>query len=245
MRIYYLTHASYEGLGAIETWLKHNNFSTQGTRVDAGEPLPNLDEFDFLIVMGGPQSVANLAAYPYLIPEIELVRKAVHANKMVLGICLGAQILAAAMGAAVKPNQYKEIGVHPILFNLAGITDPIFAEFENPLSVLHWHGDTFEIPAEGILLASSVACAHQAFRVGKKAYGLQFHLDFTKESVEAILHHEAGLPSGPYISSAEQLLATDFATMHQQLFTILNRMITLANDASSNAIKRSGFSWTQ
>ncbi len=245
MRIHYLLHAAYEGLGAIETWLKQNNFGVQGTRVDAGESLPKLDDFDFLIVMGGPQSVANLDQYAYLIPEIDLVNKAVNANKVVLGICLGAQILAAAMGAKVKPNQHKEIGVYPILFNLAGITDPIFTEFENPLSVLHWHGDTFEIPHEGILLASSVACAHQAFRVGNKAYGLQFHLDFTQESVQSLLQHEATLQPGPYVSAADKLLAIDFTSMHQQLFTILNRMAELVKDQSSNSIKKSEFSWTQ
>lgn len=245
MRIHYLTHASYEGLGAIEAWFKQNNFNAKGTRVDIGEPLPTLDDFDFLIVMGGPQSVADLETYAYLIPEIDLVHKAVNANKLVLGICLGAQILAAAMGARVKPNLHKEIGVSPVLFNLTGIADPIFTEFENPMPVLHWHGDTFEIPHEGILLASSVACAHQAFRVGKKAYGLQFHLDFTQESVETLLHHEGGLPAGPYISSAEKLLATDFAALHRYLFTVLNRMVALAEDQSGNNLKKSEFSWTQ
>lgn len=244
MRIHYLTHAAFEGLGAIENWLNQNKLPAQGTRVELGEALPDLTDFDFLIVMGGPQSVAALSDYPYLIPEIDLIRQAVFANKAVLGICLGAQLLAAAMGARVKPNQHQEIGVHPVLFNLAGITDPVFKGFENPLSVLHWHRDTFEIPAEGILLASSVACAHQAFRVGKKAYGLQFHLDFTQESVQALLSREK-LPQGSYVSTAEKLLTTDFSQLQQHLFTLLDRMIKLAADQSQNTVKKSEFSWTQ
>jgi GMP synthase-like glutamine amidotransferase len=152
--------------------------------LDEGEPLPDWRDFDAIVAMGGPMSVNDEADHPWLRDEKALVREAVEAGTPFLGVCLGSQLLAAALGARVFPNPAgAEVGVLPVERTPAGRADPVVGALAEPLVSLQWHGDTFELPDGAELLASSPLARNQAFRVGERAYGVQFHLEVTAEQV--------------------------------------------------------------
>ncbi|MHB1464574.1 MAG: type 1 glutamine amidotransferase [Thermoleophilia bacterium] len=170
-----IRHAPHEGLGLIEKSLLDAEVDFR--YFSPGDPELDLLRSDFLIVMGGPWSVYD--NYRWLEPETRLIRRAVEEEVPVLGICLGAQLIAAALGASVYPCGNKEIGWYPLDVSDAGRRDPLFLHLEARETVFQWHGDTFDLPAGAELLASSPLCPHQAFRYGRSTYALQFHLEVT------------------------------------------------------------------
>lgn len=186
MRVGVLQHVPFEGLGSIGPWLQERGAEVGVCRLFAGDALPELADFDVLIAMGGPMSVNDDAQYPWLREEKRLAARAIAAGKGMLGICLGAQLMANAMGARVYPNAQKEIGWFPV-FGEGGETAP-FA-FPDAFTAFHWHGETFDLPPGAVRLAHSRACLNQAFRWGQRAVALQFHLETTPESADAILMH--------------------------------------------------------
>jgi GMP synthase (glutamine-hydrolysing) len=137
-----------------------------------------------LVVMGGPMNVDQTAQYPFLATEVELIRQALARRVPMLGICLGAQLLAKAAGAKVYPNRIKEIGWYSIDLSPAAATDPLLTGCGTSLDVFQWHGDTFDLPPGAVHLASSPACRNQAFRAGPCAYGLQFHIEMTAAMID-------------------------------------------------------------
>lgn len=185
MRIHCIQHVSFEGLGSIAAWLARNRHTVTGTLCEEPMTLPDVEAVDMLILMGGPMSVHDEGLFPWLRPEKEFVRRCIHAGKVVLGICLGAQLIAEVLGATVHPNPDKEIGWFPVQ-GLAPHDGGCFC-FGNTEMVLHWHGETFSLPEGATHLAASDACAHQAFQYGRRVIGLQFHLEATPESVEGML----------------------------------------------------------
>ncbi len=184
MRVHVLQHVPFEGLGSIEAWLHQRNASITWTRFFEADRLPALGALDFVIALGGPMSVNDEAQLPWLRDEKRFVADAVRAGKAVLGICLGSQLIANALGARVYPGSEKEIGWFPVR---AEMRSPDTFNFPTSTQVFHWHGETFDLPAEAIHLASSEACRHQAFQIGKRVLGLQFHLETTPESAAAII----------------------------------------------------------
>jgi GMP synthase (glutamine-hydrolysing) len=136
-----------------------------------------LDGLSGLIVLGGHMGVYETEKYPFLLEEMALIRSAISDNKPVLGICLGAQLLAGALGASVHPHTLTEIGWMPISLTPKGLSDPLFTGLGETITLLDWHGDTFELPEGADLLATSELCQQQAIRFGKNAYGIQFHLE--------------------------------------------------------------------
>jgi GMP synthase-like glutamine amidotransferase len=178
MRVLAFRHVPFEGLGHIQPALE-----SCGVGIDyvdlyhAGAAPPDTAPADGLIFMGGPMSVND--GLPYLEQEIAILRQALERGQPVLGVCLGSQLLARAAGARVYPNARKEIGWFDIWRTSAGAADPLLGELDSPQTVFHWHGETFELPPGAEWLAWSDACRHQAYRVGSKAYGLQFHLEVT------------------------------------------------------------------
>ena len=206
MRAHYLQHVPFEGLGSIEPWLLAVGYDIGHTRFFETVQLPEPDTIDLLIVMGGPMSVNDEADFPWLALEKSFIRQTVTAGKPVLGICLGAQLIASAMGARVYPNPVKEIGWLPIQAEATSGEDKF--QFPTEVEVFHWHGDTFELPAGAVRLAASEACTNQAFQLGSSVLGLQFHLETTIESARAIVAHcRAELQPAPYVQSETDILA--------------------------------------
>jgi GMP synthase (glutamine-hydrolysing) len=200
-RVLVLQHASCEPPGAFEDVLVARDAVIDRVELDLGEPLPSaLNGVDAIVAMGGPMSVNDEVERPWLADEKRLIATAVHAGVPFWGCCLGAQLLAAALGARVYPADAPEVGVLPVDPTAAGRADPVLGPCAWPLHALQWHGDTFDLPAEAVLLGSSDACEQQAFRWGRSAYGIQFHIEAGPEMVG----EWAALPA--YAASAESAL---------------------------------------
>jgi GMP synthase-like glutamine amidotransferase len=187
MRAHYFQHVPFEGLGSIEPWLVSNGYKLTNTRFFESADLPDPKAIDMLVVMGGPMSVNQEDKFPWLALEKQFVREIIRSGKAVLGICLGAQIIANALGAEVFPNPVKEIGWFPI-YAVDSIDGSAFG-FPPSETVFHWHGETFDLPPGAIRLAKSEGCENQAFQLGKRVVGLQFHLETTPESARDIVSH--------------------------------------------------------
>lgn len=181
-----LRHVEVEPLGLIETAIERRGATFAYVDIWDDDPVPeDLGRAHGLIVLGGPMSAYEAAAYPFLRQETRLIAAAVQDGRPVLGICLGAQLLAGALGAAVYPGRSgQEIGWDEIDRTASTDHDPLFDGAPSPLRVMHWHGDTFDLPPGAELLWTGRRYRHQAFRLGAKAYGLQFHLELTPELIE-------------------------------------------------------------
>lgn len=211
-----LTHVAHESPGRILGALERAGLSPDVRRLYAGDPVPAvpaaLDEHAALVVMGGPMGVADVgsASYPFLAPELELLRAAVRRDFPVLGTCLGAQLLAAAAGARVYPNvtgdpprPTREVGWGAVHFVVPPEEEPLLRGLDPAEMVLHWHGDTFDLPQGAALLASTLPCVNQMYRLGTRQVGLQFHVELEQTDVarwvEADRAYVVGAlgPSGP------------------------------------------------
>jgi GMP synthase-like glutamine amidotransferase len=182
MRILAFRHVPFEGIGLIEPALRAHGVEIEYADLyNANSPYPQPDAFHALLFMGGPMSVND--PLPYLQFETQSISQAVKRNQPVLGICLGSQLIAKALGARVYPNRQKEIGWYDVNLTGGGQNDPLFNGLPRTNSLFHWHGETFDLPAGATLLASSELCRHQAFRIGNFTYALQFHLEVTPEMI--------------------------------------------------------------
>jgi GMP synthase (glutamine-hydrolysing) len=201
-----IQHVPYEDPGLIAQVASRRDIELQPCHPYRGEPLPPWEEIDGLVVMGGPMGVSDTSEHPYLKPETELIAAMVHAGQPVLGVCLGAQLLAHSLGANVYPGERAEIGFGSVSLTPAGRNDPVLGSLgTETLPVVHWHQDTFDLPDDALWLARSALYPHQAFRVGEHAYGLQFHLEVNRELARAwrqYLPGEVALPD-PSIEQTE------------------------------------------
>ncbi len=192
-RVLVFQHVPYELLGTLNPLLKAAGFRMRYVNFGRHpEAEPRLDGYDCLIVLGGPMNVGQVDEYPHLATEMRLIAEALDRGMPVLGICLGAQLMAAALGANVQANPAPEIGWYDVTPTSHGESDPLLAEFRSPEPIFQWHGDTFDIPPGAVHLAASDTCPNQAFRVGERSYGLQFHLEVDAPLVERWLtvpHH--------------------------------------------------------
>jgi GMP synthase-like glutamine amidotransferase len=241
MRVHYLQHVSFEGIGSIGEWAVLRGHVLTGAEMFraarseppgmAGPAMPrqaDLDNLDLLVVMGGPMNVYQEAEYPWLVAEKVFIAAAIGAGKPVLGICLGAQLIAAALGGTVSKGAQPEIGWYPVELTSEGRGLPLFAGFPIRFTALHWHGDTFSIPPGATHVASSAACANQAFAYdGGRVVGLQFHLEETRETLSQLIDNAGGeLVQGGWIATSEELLAPEapFALCREMLFSLLDAM---------------------
>ena len=228
LRIHYLQHVAFEGLGSIEEWALTNGHSLSVTRLYEDPTYTDINEIDWLIVMGGPMGVYDEDKYEWLIEEKKYIQQAIKAGKTVLGICLGSQLIAEVLGAKVYPNKEKEIGWFDIHLTAAAANNELLFNAPQKIKVFHWHGDTFDLPKDAIHLAYSEACKHQAFVYNKKVLGLQFHIETTEESLEDMSTYgtEELVEGKKYIQSSEEIyhqrsLAQSNKTL---LFTLLDRL---------------------
>jgi len=227
MRAHYFQHVPFEGLGSIEPWLKKSGFEITSTRFYESAKLPDLKTIDLLVVMGGPMSVNDEDRFPWLIAEKQFIWDAIAKSKPVLGICLGAQLIANALGAGVYPNKVKEIGWFPIQ-GIESNDQPIF-EFPESINVFHWHGETFDLPLDAIRLAKSDVCENQAFQFGKSVMALQFHLETTPASAQALVTNcQDELIPAPFIQTEEKILSANpahYKSINDLMDTVLSFLL--------------------
>ncbi len=197
MNVLILKNTLSEGPGSIESYLLQEKLPSRIIELHAGEELPDLSSFTHLVVLGGPMAVYEMARYPYLVREAAFLEQAIKADKPVLGVCLGAQMLAHVLGGRVYPGGRKEIGWDEVAITGEGMKDPLLSALavggKAVAQVFQWHGDTFDLPRGAVRLASSSLYPNQAFRYPGRVYALQFHVEVTPAIVREWLIHEPGI----------------------------------------------------
>ena len=230
MHAHFLQHVPFETLGSVDTWLRSIKAVVSGTKLFETPSLPPLAGIDLLIVLGGPMSVNDEAALPWLAQEKRFIRRAIDAGTAVLGICLGAQLIASAMGARVYPHRTKEIGWFPVFSTQPAAHAGLF-RFPKALTVFHWHGETFDLPEGATHLARSTACEHQAYQLGRRVLAFQCHLETTAQSAhDLVAHCRAELVPAQTIQSASDILQVDaaaYAPIHTLMHAALNFLTPL------------------
>jgi GMP synthase-like glutamine amidotransferase len=210
MNLHYFQHVAFEDLADIEDWARLNHHTISATRFHLNESPPDLNAVDALVVLGGPMNIYEEDLYPWLAVEKGFLREAIASGKPVLGICLGAQLIADVLGAKVVQNPHKEIGWFPIRLTEPATTCSLFQGLPQSFSVFHWHGDTFDLPDNAVHLAESDACKNQAFHYGERVLGLQFHLESNREAIQRMIQHEsADMTEGRFVQSAEEILSQE------------------------------------
>jgi GMP synthase-like glutamine amidotransferase len=223
MKTHVLQHVSFEGIGSIEPWLKARQAHMTYTRYFNNDLLPNLGEIDLIIAMGGPMSVNDERQFPWLRAEKEFIRNAIKKDIPTIGICLGAQLIASALGAPIYQNAHKEIGWHSVA-SISSNEDTF--SFPKEFQAFHWHGETFDLPPGAKRLAKSIACENQAFQIGSRAVGLQFHLESTPESVQALINNcRDELVTAPYIQTEHELQSVQIAT-YEKINSIMAELLS-------------------
>jgi len=237
MNIHWLQHVEFEGLGCIEPWLAENGHTVSCTRLWADEKVPMVGKIDGLIVMGGPMGIYDNVEFPWLAAEKAFIKEVINQNKPVLGICLGAQLIADVLGAEVRPASGKEIGFYrlrrhkfPILgTGRAGFQRRVSNPWNFPeeLMAFHWHGDTFGIPEGAVRLASSEATENQAFLYKDNVLALQFHLETTEESLLKLYENARDeIEDAPFIQTLEEMQGNFpmLGKCNERMFALLKRL---------------------
>lgn len=205
MQVVILQHVPFEDAGALLPWLHAHRHQVDTRHLYRDEPLPEATALDWLIVMGGPMSVHDEAAYPWLAAEKQLLRQCIDGGRRVLGICLGAQLIAEVCGATISANPVPEIGWFPLL---AVGDHPLATLFADQPSVLHWHGETFSLPPGAHPLCHSSGCAQQGFVLDERVIGLQFHCEMTAAGVARLCAaDDSHRQPGQWVQSAAQMLS--------------------------------------
>jgi GMP synthase-like glutamine amidotransferase len=209
MNVLVVKHVDIEGPGLIEDCLRHEHIPHQILSLESGFRLPKLDQFTHVAILGGPMNVYEEDRYPFLKTEDLFIKEAIQRGKSILGICLGAQLIAKALGAKVFKAPVKELGWYDVSLTRIGSIDPFFSQLPKRFSVFQWHEDTFEIPHGAILIATSSVVPYQAFRYGNNAYGLQFHLEVTHTMIREWMetYEEDFQGTLPPLSSKPRILA--------------------------------------
>lgn len=232
MRIHFIVHEAFEAPGAYEAWAQSRGHSISYARVYLGESLPtSAEDIDFLIVMGGPQSpVTAKVECPHFdaIAEKSLIAKCVEANRAVIGVCLGSQLIGEALGARFDHSPEKEIGMFPIHLTLDGLTNAKFTHFGDSLNVGHWHNDMPGLTPEAKIIAYSEGCPRQIVEYSERVYGFQCHMEFNKEVIELLIANAdpalETLAHHRFVQQAAALRNNDYADMNAKLFCFLDKL---------------------
>ena len=230
MRVHCLQHVPFEGLGSLGPWLEARGATLTTTRFFEDPRLPPPQQVDWVIALGGPMSANDEDRLPWLAAEKAFLREALARDRRVLGICLGAQLLASACGAKVTRNREREIGWLPITRTPAAAAHPVLGALPPTLEVFHWHGETFDLPEGALHGARSAACENHAFALGPRAVGLQFHLETTPAAARGLVAECADeLGPGAWVQTPETMLAD------LQRFDRLNAVMTRLADRLAKA----------
>jgi len=225
VKLHCIQHVPYEGLGYIENWAGELGAEISWTRLHLDQELPSHTEFDLLVILGGPMGVDDLEKHSWLKREKEYIHSALNqASTKVLGICLGAQLIAELLGAEVRKNAEREVGWFEVIVSKQASKSRIGAVLPECFNVYHWHSDTFTLPDSAIHLASSKACLNQAFVVDDRVLGLQFHAEMTPLCIKRLISHNPQFftPSC-YVQTAEEMLSDQSA--HRMASTVLLQML--------------------
>ncbi|GHG63229.1 GMP synthase [Alishewanella longhuensis] len=230
MHIHFIVHEHFEAPGAYEYWAKRHGHILSYSRVYQGEPLPdNIATIDFLIIMGGPQSPATTTAqcaHFNTIAEQQVIKKAINAGKVVLGICLGAQLIGEALGARYQHSPEREIGKFPITLTDYGVAHPLFNHFGKVLEVGHWHNDMPGLTADAQIVAYSEGCPRQIVAYTDLVFGFQCHMELTKDVVALLIANDdlSVVAHNPFVQAPNILLNHDYDEMNQKLYLFLEKL---------------------
>ena len=219
MRLHCLQHVPFEGLGIIADWAAQREHSVSSTKFYKNNALPSLDTLDMLVVMGGPMGVYSERDLPWLAAEKRFIEQAVARDKIVVGVCLGAQLIAEVLGGRVYPHTQPEIGWWPLQLTAAGKKHFLTQDTPETFTAFHWHRDTYDLPDGCTNLATTDACVQQMFVYGNKVLGLQFHAEVTPQSVREMVERDTkSFTDTPFVQSTENIVAeARFFQQHQQL----------------------------
>ncbi|PWV45614.1 type 1 glutamine amidotransferase [Chitinophaga sp. S165] len=208
MLIHIFQHVPFEGPGCIIDWANTHHHKVSFTKWYENPARPDMTAVDLLVVMGGPMSVNDETVHSWLKTEKECIRQAIQAGKRVLGICLGAQLIATSLGARVYANTQKEIGWYPVAYSTALLPPALAVELPEAQTVFHWHGDTFDLPAGATCFASTAVTPNQAFLIGHQVMGLQYHFEVTPDSLNEMVQHGMDeLVPAAYVQDADTIRA--------------------------------------
>lgn len=227
MKLHYLQHVPFEDLASIAVWAENKGYEISRTSFFNNDKLPRVSEFDWLVVMGGPMNIYEEEQYPWLAAEKSFIADAIAHRKIVLGVCLGAQLIADVLGGPVSKNNYKEIGWFPVSLTPEAKNSALFNILPHNFTAFHWHGDTFQIPPGAVRTAGSEGCPNQAFVYAERVVGLQFHLESSPKSIRLLIEHCGDeIVSGKYIQPPEQMLAQmdNIRGINQIMELLLNNM---------------------
>jgi GMP synthase-like glutamine amidotransferase len=228
IRLHYLQHEPDEGPAYVATYAKARWWRVSRTALYTDNRFPPMAEFDALVIMGGSMNVYEEDKYPWLAAEKKFIADAIAARKKIVGICLGAQLIADVLGAKVTRNRYKEIGWFPINFTPQASTLPVLRSIPESMTVFHWHGDTFGIPQGAVHIAQSEGCANQGFVYGDRVVALQFHIESDAESIaKMVATFDEKAEGSPFVQTIERISTLSGQVMekaHQALETLLDNL---------------------
>jgi GMP synthase-like glutamine amidotransferase len=230
MRIHYFQHDHFEDMGYIGQWAAIHDFKTSVTRLDLNEELPQEKDFEWLVVMGGKMSVNDSDEFPWIDEEIEFIRQTIHSGKVVIGICLGSQLVASALGARVYKNIEPEMGFWPVTLLPAAAKDKVFRHFPSSLSVMHVHFDIFGLPENATAMALSEVTPFQAFRYGENVFAFQFHFEISPQNANGFIKEiSPELVQGEYTQTAEQMIKQSVCCYENNIIfgKVLNEIFSL------------------
>ena len=237
MRLHYLQHVPFENPGSILTWAKEQDCTVTSTFLYNDEDLPSQSDYDWLVIMGGPMNIYDEKNYPWLTKEKSFIQEAVESGKIIIGLCLGGQLITDVIGGKVTKNPCLEIGWYPVRFTKNSMSYPVLSFFpENP-TVFHWHGDTFsELPEDAVCIAENDACSHQAFIYNNRIFGFQFHLEVTPKIISDLIDNCGDeMVPGQYVQSKNDLLLNKYITQaNQWMNTFLTKLKNLEEGGMLN-----------